>query len=146
MEGTEEVHVTASTAATAVTTAAAAAAAAVEGQREDDENDKTEERCPACRDGTMNELAGDKETWIQCDACKTWFHWDCAGNGGDAQQVDKWSVSPSPRFSFFIFFWKLQYPIHHSIARFVSNFILFFNFIDHCRFFNSLQVLRFVHD
>ena len=69
------------------------------GARNDD--DKAEERCPACKTGTTTEVAGDKETWIQCDACKTWFHWDCAGNGGDAQQVDKWCVGRG----FTLFFW-----------------------------------------
>lgn len=57
-----------------------------------DDDERAEERCPACTARANANLAGDKETWIQCDACKTWFHWHCAGNGGDALQVDKWSV------------------------------------------------------
>ena len=67
-------------------------AVAGEGGREDE--DKGEERCPACKEGATSEVAGEKETWIQCDACRTWFHWNCAGHGGDAQQVDKWFVYP----------------------------------------------------
>ena len=61
-----------------------------EGARQQDDDDKAEERCPACTAGATTEVAGDRETWIQCDACRTWFHWNCAGNGGDAQQVDRW--------------------------------------------------------
>ena len=109
MEGAEEAHT--HTHDVQVTSTAAAAdpvVATAEGrpQQEDDER-ATEERCPACKEeveGATNEVAGDKETWIQCDACKTWFHWNCAGNGGDAQQVDKWSVPASLLITFFLSF------------------------------------------
>jgi hypothetical protein len=78
-------------------------AAGAEGGREDDE--KTEEKCPACsndNDDGPTEGAGEKETWIQCDACRTWFHWNCAGHGGDAQQLDKW-YAPLSLFQFLLF-------------------------------------------
>ena len=108
MEGAEEAHVIAT----------------ADGQREDDDNDRAEEKCPACKEGAMNELAGDKETWIQCDACKTWFHWNCAGNGGDAQQVDKWSVSlpfPGPSHRFFLLSFSFGTTKNHP-SLYVSNF------------------------
>ena len=110
MEGAEEAHVTAT----------------ADGQREDDDNDRAEEKCPACKDGAMTELAGDKETWIQCDACKTWFHWNCAGNGGDAQQVDKWSVPPLPRPSLHFFFGFLFRLEHQNTIHLYMYPILFF--------------------
>jgi len=112
VEGAEEAHTHTHDAQANVTSTSAAAAdpvvATAEGrpQQEDDER-ATEERCPACKEeveGATNEVAGDKETWIQCDACKTWFHWNCAGNGGDAQQVDKWSVPASLLITFFLSF------------------------------------------
>lgn len=55
-------------------------------------NAQDDDRCPACStDGTSeNWAAADKESWVRCDACKTWFHWRCAGNGGDLDAVDKW--------------------------------------------------------
>ena len=52
-----------------------------------------EDTCPACKD-----LAADvqstvsKESWIRCDACKSWYHWVCAGNGTDVDTIDKWQV------------------------------------------------------
>lgn len=31
-----------------------------------------------------------KESWVRCDACKRWFHWRCAGEGGALDLIDKW--------------------------------------------------------
>jgi len=45
-----------------------------------------EDSCPSCREGVQ----GEKHNWIRCDACKTWFHWACAGNGGDLELINKW--------------------------------------------------------
>ncbi|EPQ58517.1 jumonji protein [Gloeophyllum trabeum ATCC 11539] len=58
-----------------------------EGQEDRSEDDK----CPACKDenGEVTALA-DKESWIRCDACKTWYHWRCAGDGGELERIDKW--------------------------------------------------------
>jgi hypothetical protein len=58
----------------------------VKGSAEDD-------KCPACeaKDAKHpNAEAVDKESWVRCDACKTWFHWRCVGEGGDLEAVDKW--------------------------------------------------------
>ncbi|KAH7927694.1 Clavaminate synthase-like protein [Leucogyrophana mollusca] len=50
-----------------------------------------EDTCPACKDGRHTVLnASEKESWIRCDACKTWYHWLCAGNGTDVETIDKW--------------------------------------------------------
>ncbi|KII88859.1 hypothetical protein PLICRDRAFT_40504 [Plicaturopsis crispa FD-325 SS-3] len=50
-----------------------------------------EDTCPACKDNNDIELnAVEKESWIRCDACKTWFHWRCAGDGSDLEAIDKW--------------------------------------------------------
>ncbi|KAH7889882.1 hypothetical protein F5I97DRAFT_1848318 [Phlebopus sp. FC_14] len=50
-----------------------------------------EDTCPACKDRRDSEPdAVSKESWIRCDACKTWYHWVCAGNGGDPETIDKW--------------------------------------------------------
>ncbi|KAF9807681.1 hypothetical protein IEO21_08118 [Rhodonia placenta] len=51
-----------------------------------------EDTCPACKTGetTQEWNAADKENWVRCDACKTWYHWRCAGDGGDLDAVDKW--------------------------------------------------------
>ncbi|KAF9456493.1 jumonji superfamily protein [Collybia nuda] len=47
--------------------------------------------CPACAENpTESPNAYDKENWIRCDICKTWYHWRCAGNGGDVETIDKW--------------------------------------------------------
>ena len=66
----------------------AGAEAAEEGEK------AQEERCPACRDGDGEQPpdAADKEKWVRCDACKTWFHWRCAGEG-DLDAVDKWCAA-----------------------------------------------------
>ena len=53
---------------------------------------KEEERCPQCpelRDENAEKITG-KEQWIRCDACKTWFHWQCVTEGNDIEQIDKW--------------------------------------------------------
>jgi hypothetical protein len=47
-----------------------------------------DESCPACKDDVVPE--GVRESWIRCDACKTWFHWRCAGNGEDPEMINKW--------------------------------------------------------
>ena len=59
-----------------------------------------ETKCPGCKDDDGNEQ--NKDTWICCDACKSWYHWGpCAGidshaNSGEGvltlDQIDKWSV------------------------------------------------------
>lgn len=56
-----------------------------------------DQKCPGCTENDNNEDS--KDTWICCDACKTWYHWEtCAGinvgtNSGNPitlDQVDKW--------------------------------------------------------
>ena len=49
-----------------------------------------EDKCPACKEATQEDWrAEDKESWVRCDACKTWFHWRCAGQG-DLEAIGKW--------------------------------------------------------
>jgi hypothetical protein len=65
-----------------------------------------EEVCPACKGNTEQELDNvNKENWVRCDACKTWFHWRCAGDNGDLEVIDKWSVlyTSVPNFGMFIY-------------------------------------------
>ena len=53
---------------------------------------RSENTCPACEANQADQSDGtDKENWIRCDACKTWFHWHCTG-GGDLEVIDKWLV------------------------------------------------------
>lgn len=56
-----------------------------------------EQKCPGCKDDDKNDES--KDTWICCDACKTWYHWGpCAGINRETNpvesvtldQVDKW--------------------------------------------------------
>ncbi|KAJ8473833.1 hypothetical protein ONZ45_g16153 [Pleurotus djamor] len=50
-----------------------------------------DELCPACTDASATALKPfEKESWVRCDACKAWYHWRCAGNGGDMEAIDKW--------------------------------------------------------
>lgn len=52
-----------------------------------------EDKCPECKDQQDSNVAPSaKENWIRCDACKTWYHWVCAGDGGDLDAIDKWQV------------------------------------------------------
>lgn len=62
--------------------------------------DAKEDRCPACTDesiAAMKAAAAEagtessKESWVRCDACKSWYHWRCAGEG-DLDAVGKWCV------------------------------------------------------
>ncbi|KIM31038.1 hypothetical protein M408DRAFT_327932 [Serendipita vermifera MAFF 305830] len=59
--------------------------------------EEEELKCPGCSENDSPDQ--NKDTWICCDACKTWYHWGkCAGidqdaNSGEAvtlEQVDKW--------------------------------------------------------
>ena len=54
---------------------------------------KDENRCPACKGGDTQDdwNQEDKESWVRCDACKTWFHWRCVGEG-DLEAIGKWYV------------------------------------------------------
>ena len=63
-----------------------------EGAQEQAQDDK----CPACKDDQDNTplTVAEKEKWVRCDACKTWFHWRCVGEGGDLDAVDKWYAFP----------------------------------------------------
>ncbi|KDQ60551.1 hypothetical protein JAAARDRAFT_125212 [Jaapia argillacea MUCL 33604] len=50
-----------------------------------------QDSCPACTSNQTAEWnAADKENWVRCDSCKTWYHWRCAGDGGDLERIDKW--------------------------------------------------------
>ncbi|KAF8484388.1 hypothetical protein JB92DRAFT_3028837 [Gautieria morchelliformis] len=50
--------------------------------------------CPSCPDQPQQVRAGEKDTWIQCDKCKTWFHWRCVGEGADHEALQKWYCQP----------------------------------------------------
>ncbi|TFK55342.1 Clavaminate synthase-like protein [Heliocybe sulcata] len=50
-----------------------------------------DDKCPACKDDADDGMStADKESWVRCDACKTWYHWRCTGDGGDLERIDKW--------------------------------------------------------
>ncbi|KAI0807049.1 jumonji protein [Fomes fomentarius] len=55
-----------------------------------------DDKCPACKEGQPEDppAVAEKEQWVRCDACKTWFHWRCVGQGGDLDAVDKWFCRP----------------------------------------------------
>lgn len=61
------------------------AVTAEEGEGEEDDED-----CPECKRNNLELNDADKESWIECGHCNTWYHWRCAGNGGDLETVDKW--------------------------------------------------------
>ncbi|KAI0646748.1 Clavaminate synthase-like protein [Trametes meyenii] len=65
-------------------------------QEEQEARKDDDDKCPACRDeqGQGEQLAADKEQWVRCDACKTWFHWRCVGEGGDLDAIGKWFCRP----------------------------------------------------
>lgn len=51
---------------------------------------KDESKCPACTKDSAALIEAGKEKWISCDACRTWYHWRCSGNGEDLDLIDKW--------------------------------------------------------
>lgn len=92
---------------TAVTTPEPAQAApssttqdAADSTRQDDE------KCPACEGASTQVDKVDQENWVRCDACRTWFHWRCVGEG-DLEAIDKW-CAPSPPPAFFLFVQSLR--------------------------------------
>ena len=62
----------------------------VEQNNEARQSHTQDDMCPACNADESPLNAAEKESWVRCDACKTWYHWICAGNGGDLEVVDKW--------------------------------------------------------
>ncbi|KAF7796792.1 hypothetical protein EIP86_007976 [Pleurotus ostreatoroseus] len=61
-----------------------------QGTTESQPEPKDEDKCPACTEETTQDWdSTDKESWVRCDACKTWFHWRCVGQG-DLDAVGKW--------------------------------------------------------
>jgi hypothetical protein len=91
-----------------------------------DGSEETWDRCAACKpDSTVSSKA--KTVWAECEACGTWFHWDCVGEGGDINKVDKWCASCFVRASFslglcwrlrsrFYLFWTCTSPRHGYLA------------------------------
>lgn len=68
-----------------------------------------DETCPACVDGQANSLNSfEKERWVRCDACKTWYHWRCVGQGDDIDSIDKWYASSAFPFMTLINMGTLQ--------------------------------------
>ncbi|KEP53580.1 JmjC domain histone demethylation protein [Rhizoctonia solani 123E] len=60
-----------------------------ESKRENSE--ETWDRCAACKpDAGRSAPSKAKTVWAECEKCGTWFHWDCVGEGGDINLVDKW--------------------------------------------------------
>ena len=53
-------------------------------------NSDDRDTCPSCPTQPYRFRAGEKDTWIQCDKCKTWFHWRCVGEGADHEALQKW--------------------------------------------------------
>ncbi|KAF8810703.1 jumonji superfamily protein [Phlegmacium glaucopus] len=50
-----------------------------------------DDSCPSCTPETKELMNGSrKENWIECDNCNTWYHWRCAGNGEDVENIAKW--------------------------------------------------------
>ncbi|CAL1703876.1 unnamed protein product [Somion occarium] len=59
-----------------------------------DPSRQDDEKCPACADDqTQEEKDAGQESWVRCDACRTWFHWRCVGKG-DLEVIDKWYCRP----------------------------------------------------
>ncbi|KAF9002043.1 JmjC domain-containing histone demethylation protein 1 [Cyathus striatus] len=61
---------------------------------EDRGTNGSEDVCPSCPTHRESSPGCGKESWIRCDACRTWYHWRCAGNGEDVEMIDKWYCQP----------------------------------------------------
>ncbi|KAH8829714.1 JmjC domain-containing histone demethylation protein 1 [Flagelloscypha sp. PMI_526] len=48
------------------------------------------ETCPSCPENPSELSDHDSTQWIQCETCKTWYHWRCAGNDSEIETIDKW--------------------------------------------------------
>ncbi|KAH9483854.1 JmjC domain-containing histone demethylation protein 1 [Psilocybe cubensis] len=60
-------------------------------EKEPANEDESDQRCPACTEETLGLINGSRrENWIECDNCNTWYHWRCAGNGEDVNNIAKW--------------------------------------------------------
>lgn len=50
-----------------------------------------DELCPACaKDGRPAKRNLKTTHWVECEACRAWFHWDCVSGGRPLSSVDKW--------------------------------------------------------
>ncbi|KAF8271808.1 jumonji protein [Lactarius quietus] len=58
---------------------------------EADVKNSQDDLCPACSVSLTRDVKDeDSESWIRCDACKTWYHWRCVGDNGQLDAIDKW--------------------------------------------------------
>lgn len=59
--------------------------------------DPSADECPACDAGKEVQ---DRDLWVLCDQCKTWYHWFCTTSSADYElaSIDKWCGPPSPAY------------------------------------------------
>ncbi|KAH7103811.1 Clavaminate synthase-like protein [Auriculariales sp. MPI-PUGE-AT-0066] len=53
--------------------------------------------CAECKQKDLDDEDSDKTQWIQCGACKSWFHWKCTPSSSETasvDSVDKWFCAP----------------------------------------------------
>ncbi|KAJ7632317.1 jumonji superfamily protein [Roridomyces roridus] len=60
---------------------------------------RSAETCPGCtREFSASFNQFEKENWIRCDACSTWWHWRCASEDEKKDytidKIDKWYCKP----------------------------------------------------
>lgn len=59
-------------------------------------NGLSDQSCPGCTQETSRKFnTFEKENWIMCDICKTWYHSRCAKLDGEYEldRIDKWCAS-----------------------------------------------------
>lgn len=67
-----------------------------QSQTQESSSQLRDETCPACVLGETESLNSfEKERWVRCDACRTWYHWRCVGQGEDIDSIDKWCADIS---------------------------------------------------